>query len=448
MFLTENYYDKKIANKFLEYEQDIKNEFESLDEKLFRSKPDFLFSIGKFNRTVITPYGVVCFKRRKYRYLEHNTWKYLFLLDNEIGLKAYQRITTELKLKILSNINDGKRQKDILDMYSNANISRMSISNIINEFKSNSYYRIAKNNIFEKDKIDLESKFLYIQLDETFLNLKRNNKASKYKIRLATFHTGYDKKANFNRPKLENKRAFYIKVASKTPISTEKYLDLVLKEINIFYKNINFKKIIVCGDGASWIRKFAEFYKFPYILDKFHLIRYFKGCLFSNRKYVTWEMFKDLLSSYFNGNCAEIISHLKKWLIVTIDSNGNDKIKEAIKYVENNKDGIHSQELNWNIGCSIESDISHMVKSALGYGAKVYCNNNFKTIMDLRIAKVNEIDILKYYEADLLAETAEQQAKFKRLRYIHWSKMKSDYQSRKGKNRVFLLDSIPVLLIR
>lgn len=410
MFLTENYYDKKIANKFLEYERDIKDEFESLDEKLFRSKPDFLFSIGKFDRTIVTPYGVVCFKRRKYRYLERNTWKYLFLLDNEIGLKPYQRISTEFKLKILSNINDGKRQKDILDMYKNANISRMSISNIVNEFKSNSYYQIAKNNILEKDKIDLKNKFLYIQLDETFLNLKLKNKTSKYKIRLATFHTGYcNKNPNFNRPKLENKRAFYIKVTSNSPINTEKYLALVLKEIGVFYKNIDLKKIIVCGDGDSWIRSFSAFYKFPFVLDKFHLIRYFRSCLLMNRKYVTWNMFKAVINSYFKGNVKEIINHLNKWIDVANTDNGNEKIKEAIKYVWNNKSGIHSQKLEWNIGCFIESDISHMVKSALGYGAKVYCNKNFTTIMDLRIAKVNRMDILKDYGADLMAEKIEKQ---------------------------------------
>jgi hypothetical protein len=32
MLLTENYYDKKIQFKFLENEQDIKSDFEALDD--------------------------------------------------------------------------------------------------------------------------------------------------------------------------------------------------------------------------------------------------------------------------------------------------------------------------------------------------------------------------------------------------------------------------------
>ncbi|WP_236607983.1 hypothetical protein [Spiroplasma chrysopicola] len=52
------------------------------------------------------------------------------MLDVEIGRKPYQRLHFDLYIKILKELDSGKRYRDILDKYKYSEISLMTISNI------------------------------------------------------------------------------------------------------------------------------------------------------------------------------------------------------------------------------------------------------------------------------------------------------------------------------
>ncbi|WP_339025241.1 UPF0236 family transposase-like protein [Spiroplasma endosymbiont of Agriotes lineatus] len=76
--------------------------------------------------------------------------------------------------------------------------------------------------------------------------------------------------------------------------------------------NINYDKIIVCGDGATWIREIVNsFGNVRYILDGYHAIKKLKqttfNIIFENRK-VTLNSWIKL---YKDGNHQELIKTIR-----------------------------------------------------------------------------------------------------------------------------------------
>ncbi|WP_174481460.1 hypothetical protein [Spiroplasma endosymbiont of Danaus chrysippus] len=66
--------------------------------------------------------------------------------------------------------------------------------------------------------------------------------------------------------------------------------------------------------------------------------------------------------------------------------------KETLRIFENNKEGIINQNASWNIGCSAESDIQHLVKSQTK-GAKIYA---YPTLINMLMARANYLNNRNY----------------------------------------------------
>ncbi|WP_310612912.1 UPF0236 family transposase-like protein [Spiroplasma citri] len=115
-------------------------------------------------KTFKTEYGNIPIKRRRYvKYNEKNK-KYInrYPLDEELGLKKYERIEKNLKDKFISFMGDGKRYKDIMHTTENANISEKIISNIFKKADLEKVDYISNKN---NNKIKIPNNVLYIQID-------------------------------------------------------------------------------------------------------------------------------------------------------------------------------------------------------------------------------------------------------------------------------------------
>ncbi|WP_339024526.1 UPF0236 family transposase-like protein [Spiroplasma endosymbiont of Agriotes lineatus] len=144
-------------NMYINKREQLANEYEKLDEYLYkyhyRLKQGYKV-VNFASRTIITIFGEVVFKRRRYKYWNQKSGKfeYVCLLDEEIGLLPKQRIYFDVQFKVLSLLGDGKRDRDILDALNHCYISKTSISNILNK------YDTILPNIFnlQKKKLKLE----------------------------------------------------------------------------------------------------------------------------------------------------------------------------------------------------------------------------------------------------------------------------------------------------
>lgn len=392
------FFENFQENNLVKIRNDLRDYFENVDQEIFFSswrKNKGYIPDGFKSRTILTIYGPVTFKRRVYKFWNKKRYHYVFLTDKKLQIEKYSRVTSHLKFKILEQIATGKRQRDICDMFKAANLTRATISNIVklSDFQD-SFNHISKQ--ITKIKIP---QYLYINMDETYIKLRKNNKMGKYRIRLVTFHTGHDQiNSTSKRKVIANKRIYYQLLPIANRINTFEFMLTLENVARKFYSNIDEAKVIIGGDGAPWIREAADYWlNADYILDKFHAVRYLKQ-IFPNRNNPTnnqayWHS-KKLLEM---GASEELINQLKE---IKVKPEKEQKLTKIINYFTNNAIGISNQKLEWNIGVSAEGDVSHLIKWLLGYGSKAFNYQTFKNMLFLRINEINQLDVVAFLKRE------------------------------------------------
>lgn len=399
----ENYQKENL----IKVKNDLKTHFENVDQEIFLSswrKNKGYIPDGFKSRTILTIYGPVTYKRRIYKYWDEYRYRYVFLADKKLQVERYSRITSHLKFKILEQIATGKRQRDILDMFSFAKFSRATITKIVNAFD----FQEQLNIVFDNNSRVKIPQYLYINMDETFLKLRKNKKLNKYRIRLVTYHTGYHKLySSAKRKVLANKRVFFQILPMSKRIDTAEFTADVEKMAHKFYSNVDNVKVIIGGDGAPWIRNTSQYWpNSNYVLDKFHALRYLKQLFPTRSNLLNHQYYQASKTLFESGTYLELVQHLKKSII---KPEKEKKLKEVMTYFRNNATGIINQSLDHNIGVSAEGDISHIIKWLLGYGTKAFNYQTFKNMLLLRTAEINQLDIFSYLKNEYQEEKEREQ---------------------------------------
>lgn len=379
--------DKQLQKQLLSF---FKEEIQNKDNEIFKSKwrknkgyiPHAILA-----RTIITKYGRIQYKRRLYKYWNNdiNKWKYVFLVDKEFDIIKWQRIHQSLKFEILKKVSNGLVQQVINDQFLFADISTKSISNVINSFNFN---LLANPSLYNIKKVNLD-KCLYINVDETFCSLRINKQIKKFRIRIAIFYTGLIKMKNRN--VLLNKKIYFILVNEKKPINTYNFSNDILKFAKNFYFNVDKVTKIISGDSAKWIRKLNEYLPDSiYIADKFHLIKDLRILKANNKK---------ILNFLEQGNYQDFLNLLKAKYQTLNQPTYLQKI--AFSTLKNNKIGIINQAHQLNIGTFAESNIS-IIKSLFGFNNKALGYLTFKNMLNLKIAKINDLNILDLLKKEFI----------------------------------------------
>lgn len=399
---------EEFSNQFLFFEnyqkanltriqKDLQDYFEKTDQDIFLSKwrkENHYIPDGFKNRTILTIFGSITYKRRIYKYWHQSRYQYICLTDKKLEIEKYSRVTNHLKFKILEQISHGKRQRDICDSIEQANITTATIGNIIKSFD---LYQSLKILTLQQKPI-LIPNCLYINMDETYVKLRNNNKLNKYRIRLITFHTGYNQDTSTNKRKvLANKRVYWQLFPITQKIDTKEFINNLKSIAKIFYANVDTSKIIIGGDGAPWIREASYYWSNSYyLLDKFHACRQLKKIFpneVNNKNLEKYQISKNLFNL---GLYSELITYLENNSPKLTSKEKQIKLEKVISYFKNNSIGIINQKLQFNIGVSAEGDVSHIVKWLLGYGSKAFNYQTFKNMLLLRTADINQIDIINY----------------------------------------------------
>ncbi len=356
----------KYINKIYEY-----------DEYFFKNRNKNQYKVtSKINRTVNTPNGIGTFKQRVY--WDKINKKYYYPIYEEFNINKRAKIINWLKEEILSYLGKKKHYQDIQDILKYTYVSKVTISKIHKNIKIEEILPQEKNKIKDNE-------FIYINVDDCFVPVwNKNKKRELQKIRSISYNTG-KKQIGKNRNKLLNKKYNFMFNYKFNP-KEDYYIDNPTVDFtwNGLKKYFEFEnaKLVVSGDGATWIRNLAKYLGAYYVFDKYHAIAYLKKAynleikwrkIISNIEKIN--NYKISLNYFCNGQYNELIEFLIKTKVN----------KEILKIFKNNKQGIINQSATWNIGCSAESDIYHLVKSQTK-GAKTY---NYKTLNNMLIAKVN-----------------------------------------------------------
>lgn len=417
------YFRNKSKKFYQNILMEIKNDIEALDLKIKnsaeRKQAGYLIK-GYVPRTIITIFGKLTFVRTKYVYYDKKSQKNktVFLLDKYFKIEPYKKIDLNLRVSIIKELIKGKKQQEIVDQFKSANITRVSVSNLAKSINNVSLNKTAQQD-YKIPNNSKDKKYIYLNIDDTFTPLRDYDKSRKlFRIRLAVAHLGYSN--NIFKKELLEKRAFYlidkVPLEKNNPEKLKQYVADIYQQLVFFYGDISDKKIIVCGDGAKWIKNLATLLDAEYVLDKYHITNLlFK--IFHHKKN-NLALIKNLIklesnntSKLFYNECVKLLNlgNPEKIIakLMVIKKEGKWKKKEAkinqlITYIQNNKEGITSYKKDYYIGSQTEAMVSHIVQSLQGYGAKIFSLTTFTNLLNLRIAWINKLDPIKaYYKSSL-----------------------------------------------
>lgn len=228
--------------------------------------------------------------------------------------------------------------------------------------------------------------------------MEKKLESVKHRVRLAVLYLGVSNNKDDRNSKLVHKRVIYQINKQKTKgTTTIKFADIIRDKIKEFYGNKK-RQIIVCGDGDDYIKTLAEELNANQVLDFFHL----KAKIRRGLPFTKWNN-----SAGLNQLCNLIMEDLKtnpfkaieKLKILTYSATLTKKVllKEAIRYIKNNLDGIYAyQKKDWYNGCYTESNVYHFIKSISN--GKSYGVKTFKNLIALRAGKMNCLNAFEIWK--------------------------------------------------
>jgi hypothetical protein len=300
-----------------------------------------LSNCGKRSKYLLTLLGNISYQKHLYRDQEGH---YRCLLDEKIGLKANQRMSTHYqKIASLFSFIAGsyRNAQRFLEYCYGDSVSfeciRQQVQSQGIRIQQQEEYAFDQNleEVLKKTitSTPVKSDPLYLEIDGTMIHLQKQKK-KKAELKLAIIHKGKEKRypsGNSDARKLKDRLAY----AGLGP--ADEFMAKVSLLAEEKYQVYDHNLILVGGDGATWIKEGAKDY-FPnciYQLCPFHLKRKLIQSLSFNRK--TKSQVSLLLQE---GNIPEALMLLEEEK--SKNSQKKDELSELITYLVNNSEGINA----------------------------------------------------------------------------------------------------------
>lgn len=330
----------------------LSERFEIIDRKLYlwtkEDKEKRFTLIRKDERTILTSFGIYKYKRRYY--FDNKDKKYVYLLDNQLGIPKNSRMSSELILKLL----------ELASIMTYKEVG----THLSNEFELSKYtvWKTIKNSYVEccyDNNINRNGMKIHVQVDEKFIYFcrkkKRNEKVDekdKKKYYTLTIFAGKEL-IGINKYRLLNKTVISSSDLSKLK---KRVNEILVKR----YKVSVDEEIFISGDLAKYIQNFGEYITVcssKYVPDKFHVFQAIENELKKSPR----EEINQMKITKLNINdpkTQEII--LKNLTLESVDSR---KIFRLLAY----KPQIFKTYLdNEYLGCSQEGQNSHVYAPRFG----------------------------------------------------------------------------------
>lgn len=342
------------------HKESIQKALERYDKELYSVIDHNRFILIRLDeRTILSSYGILKFKRRYY-YDSFNKM-YCYLLDNQLQIPKSKRMTNELILKIL-DLASNMSYKEVGEHLSNEFVlSKFTIWKTIHDVLLETYFDID---------IDRKDYKIHVQIDEKFIGMvKSKNKKKYYTLTI------------FAGKKLVNKS---YKLLNKTVISSAQLCVLKAKLNDLLvnrYKVSLDEEIYVSGDLATYIQNFDNSItccKAKYVPDKFHVYKTLKDRL------------PDVWVDDISLNNKDFQNHLIKKLSYFDDDDSKKLKRLLLRRPESLKTYLDPSYL----GCSQEGQNSHIYAPRFGKYANRFSPSTIEKLSLIREAKAMNAKII------------------------------------------------------
>ena len=337
-------------------------------------------SIEKDDRTIISIFGEINFKRRYYQ--DKETKERIYLLDQFLKLEKRERMLPNVKERLIEEARETSYRKAGQKASYGTEISKQTVKNEINKLD-------FKSEIAEEKENKKKVKKLYIIADEDHVHLQ---KGGIDEPRLIIVYDSIIAKGK--RIELKNKRHF-------GGIYSKKIDDLweeVMTYIENNYDTEYLEKVYISGDGANWIKTGLEWIpKSVYVLDEFHMKKAVNGIvgkIKKKEKKVKNKQKENLREALRKLDFEKFKEISYEILAEEMEKSTRDRKKKLMEYILNNKEGIinlYSNE-DW-YGCSAEGHISHIYSDRMSSRPMGWSDHNANNMSKLRVAKENKESI-------------------------------------------------------
>lgn len=358
--LNEETFDSFLLKSQQIHKEAIQKSLENRDKDIYTKINHERFILIRIDeRTILSSYGIIKFKRRYYYDSFLN--EYCYLLDNLMQIPKSARMTNELILKIL-DLASIMSYKEVGEHLSNEFvISKYTIWKTINEVLLETYF---------DTEINRKDNKIHVQIDEKFIGMI--NSTNKKKYYTMTIFAGNEKSGNS------------YKLLNKTVLSSSVLMDLKKKINDILinrYKVSPDEEIFISGDFATYIQNFEDSItccKSKYVPDKFHVYKALKDTL------------PDLYVDDYSLNDIEFQNYIIKQLENTEDFNAK-KLRNVVK----KNPEIFKPYLDPNyLGCSQEGQNSHIYAPRFGKYANRFSPSTIEKLSMIREAKVMKAKVV------------------------------------------------------
>jgi len=243
---------------------------ESIDKELMRQKAHSLKVECLKEHRVSTVFGDIRIKRRLYR---SSNGESRFLLDEQMGLDKGCHVSPKVKelATFISSHFPFQISEEILRTILPSGISHTTIHRLVGKLTA-PYIEAEKREMEEVFRAGVipesEGKavpYLFIEADGTMIALQKE-KARNAEVKVGIAYEGWQEVSK-NRYKVTEKTAY------SGIMDGDRFWEGFSLVLAKKYDMSRIGKVIVGGDGASWVKEGAELLGGIYQLDKFHLKR-------------------------------------------------------------------------------------------------------------------------------------------------------------------------------
>lgn len=331
--------------------------------------------LEKDDRTIISIFGEINFKRRYYQ--DKETKERVYLLDQFLKLEKRERMLPNVKERLIEEARETSYKRAGQKASYGTEISKQTVKNEINKLD-------FKAEIAEEKENKKKVKKLYIIADEDHVHLQKGG------IEEPRLIIVYDSIiAKGKRIELKNKRHF-------GGIYTKKIDDLweeVMTYIENNYDTEYLERVYISGDGANWIKTGLEWIiKSVYVIDEFHMKKAVNGIvgrITKTNKEEKEKQKKELRRELRRLNFVRFKEICYEILADEMEKSTRKRKEDLMKYILNNIEGIknlyrNKKELH---GCSAEGHISHIYSDRMSSRPMGWSTININNMSKLRTAK-------------------------------------------------------------
>ena len=375
-----------------------RNFLNKVDESFFNSsyRKSFCEIINLPERTLITFYGEVRFKRR--RYYDKIKKKEFYFVDEVLSLPSYTNFDPFVCAKICevsSYDSYAKAGRTVSEMIGN----RLKFNNDASRFLISR--AVARNIVLQFNIPDIPytlkktPKILYVMLDEKWVHSQFND-GKDHMVKAAVVFEDVDlaykykkKKDSKNRYKLLGKYVF----ASIDDDLPKQVMDYIYYS----YNTEEIDEIVFMGDCASWIKTFHQGFKFhpnmkiTVAIDGYHFTQTLQHICTSKYDYFI-PAFKETIKSNDKKGFINLCN-----LIIEYEPHRLETVTDKQNYILNNWKYIQNYFHKVFAKCSMEAHISHSFADIFTSRPRAYSVKGLRQLLKLRLLKVNNIDIQKTY---------------------------------------------------